>query len=99
MNDLRERLTERGIPSRDANPPPVFPGPVITLRLWLGYPFDQAIPVIQRLREAGLTLSEAKRVTDALTDTGGAVCPIAEGAFVPALATDLAAMNVTVAKV
>jgi DNA-binding transcriptional regulator YiaG len=57
-------------------------------------PLDKPISVAQRLRAAGLTLRVAHAVINRLAETRLAVCTIAEGANIPLLATDLAAMNV-----
>lgn len=55
---------------------------------------DRPISVAKRLRAAGLTLREAHAVINRLAETHLAVCRIAEGADIPALARDLAMMNV-----
>jgi DNA-binding transcriptional regulator YiaG len=55
---------------------------------------DKPISAIKRLRDAGLTLRAAHAVINRLADTRLATCCIAEGANIPALATDLATMNI-----
>ena len=83
---VQGRLTRRGIPWREADPPPVFSEPPVTLRLSLIFPFSRPIDLIQRLRAAGLTLGEAKRVVDRLTDGEIVDVAIPEGeAAVPGL--------------
>jgi DNA-binding transcriptional regulator YiaG len=57
-------------------------------------PLDKPISVAKRLRAAGLTLRVAHAVINRLAETRLAVCRIAEGADIPALAADLVAMNV-----
>jgi len=57
-------------------------------------PLDKPISVAQRLRAAGLTLRAAHAVINRLAETRLAVCQIAEGADIQALAADLALMNV-----
>jgi DNA-binding transcriptional regulator YiaG len=47
-----------------------------------------------RLRAAGLTLRAAHAIIGRLAETHLAVCRIVEGADIPALAADLATMNV-----
>ena len=94
-SELRARLERLG-PVRDADPPPSFSGAPVTLVLRLEYPMDKPVPAIYRLRAAGLTLYEAKTTLDRLRDTRFAVCVVNEGADIPALAADLAALNIFV---
>jgi len=89
-SELRARLARLG-PLRDADPPPSFSGELVTLVLRLVGPLDKPITVAKRLRSAGLTL---RAVINRLAETRLAVCQIAEGANIPALAADLVAMNV-----
>ncbi len=93
---LRARFERLGLPVRDAPPPPSFSGEPMALVLRLDFPMSQAIPAIKRLRAAGLTMLAAKTVLDRLCETRFAVCTINEGADIPALAADLAAMNIFV---
>jgi DNA-binding transcriptional regulator YiaG len=92
-SELRARLARLG-PVRDADPPPSFSGELVTLVLRLVGPLDKGITVAKRLRAAGLTLRAAHAVINRLAETRLAVCQIAEGADIPALAADLVAMNV-----
>jgi|ERR1700722_7337266 len=92
-SELRARFARLG-PVRDADPPPSFSGELICLVLRLVGPLDKPISVAQRLRAAGLTLRAAHAVINRLAETRLAVCTIAEGANIPVLAADLAAMNV-----
>jgi DNA-binding transcriptional regulator YiaG len=59
-------------------------------------PLDKPASVVKRLRAAGLTLRAGHAIITRLADKRIAVCEIAEGANIPALATDLATMNVHV---
>jgi DNA-binding transcriptional regulator YiaG len=95
-SELRERLVRLGLPVRDAPPPPLFSGEPVDLVLRLEYPMRMAIPAIRRLRAAGLTMLAAKTALDRLCETEFAVCTINEGADIPALAADLAEMNIFV---
>jgi DNA-binding transcriptional regulator YiaG len=92
-SELRARFARLG-PVRDADPPPSFSGEPIPLVLRLVGPLDKPISVAKRLRAAGLTLSAAHALINRLAETRLAVCRIAEGADIPALAADLASMNV-----
>jgi DNA-binding transcriptional regulator YiaG len=92
-SELKARLARLG-PVRDADPPPSFSGELATLVLRLVGPLDKPISVAQRLRAAGLTLRAAHAVINRLAETRLAVCQIAEGANIPILAGDLAALNV-----
>jgi DNA-binding transcriptional regulator YiaG len=92
-SELRARLARLG-PVRDADPPPSFSGELVTLVLRLVGPLDMGITVAKRLRTAGLTLRAAHAVINRLAETRRAVCQIAEGADIPALAADLLTMNV-----
>jgi DNA-binding transcriptional regulator YiaG len=91
--ELRARLARLG-PVRDADPPPSFSGEVVPLVLRLTGPLDKPITAMKRLYAAGLTLRAGHAVINRLAETRLAVCRIAEGANIPALAADLAAMNV-----
>ena len=92
-SELRARLERLG-PVRDADPPPLFSGELVNLVLRLVGPLDKGITVAKRLRAAGLTLRAAHAVINRLAETRLAVCEIAEGADIPALACDLLTMNV-----
>ena len=92
-SEFRARLARLG-PVRDAAPPPSFSGELVPLVLRLIGPLDKPISVAQRLRAAGLTLGAAHALINRLAETRLAVCQIAEGAGIPVLAADLAAMNV-----
>lgn len=92
-SELKARLARLG-PVRDADPPPSFSGDLVTLVLRLVGPLDKPISVAKRLRAAGLTLRAGHAVINRLAETRLAVCQIAEGADIPALATDLLTMNV-----
>ena len=92
-SELKARLARLG-PVRDADPPPSFSGETIPLVLRLEGALDRPIHVVQRLRAAGLTLRAGHAVINRLAEKRIAMCEIAEGANIPALATDLATMNV-----
>jgi DNA-binding transcriptional regulator YiaG len=94
-SELKARLARLG-PVRDADPPPSFSGELVTLVLRLEGALDKPISVTKRLRAAGLTLREAHTVINRLSETRLAICRIATGADIPALAGDLSAMNVYV---
>ena len=90
---LKARLARLG-PVRDADPPPSFSGTVVTLVLKRTGALDKPITVVKRLRAAGLTLRAGHFVINRLAECGIAVCSVAEGADIPALAADLATMNI-----
>ena len=90
---LKARLARLG-PVRDADLPPLFSGEPVTLVLRLDGPLDQPISVVHRLRAAGLTLRAAHTLINRLAEMRLAVCDITEDADIPALAADLARMNV-----
>ena len=90
---LKARLARLG-PVRDAAPPPSFSGEFVTLVLRRVGPLDAPITIVRRLYDAGLTYRSAHAVLNRMAETGLAVCQIAEGANIPALAADLARMNV-----
>jgi DNA-binding transcriptional regulator YiaG len=92
-SELKARLARLG-PVRDADPPPLFSGELVPLVLRLEGPLDKPISVAKRLRAAGLTLRAAHAVINRLAETRLAICRIAEGANIAALAADLASMNV-----
>jgi DNA-binding transcriptional regulator YiaG len=92
-SELKARLARLG-PVRDADPPPSFSGELVTLVFRREGALNAPISVALRLREAGLTLRSAHAAINRLADTGLAVCQIAEGAGIPALAADLARLNV-----
>jgi DNA-binding transcriptional regulator YiaG len=92
-SELLARLARLG-PVRVADPPPSFSGELVTLVLRLVGPLDKGITVAKRLRAAGLTLHAAHAVINRLAETRMAICRIAEGANIPALAADLVTMNV-----
>lgn len=92
-SELKARLARLG-PVRDADPPPSFSGELVPLVLRLEGPLDKPISVAKRLRAAGLTLRTAHATINRLAETRLAVCQIAEGADIPALARDLVTMNV-----
>jgi DNA-binding transcriptional regulator YiaG len=92
-SELRARFARLG-PVRDEVPPPSFSGELVSLVLRLVGPLDKPISVAQRMRAAGLTLRAAHALINRLAETRLAVVQIAEGANIPALAADLAAMNV-----
>jgi DNA-binding XRE family transcriptional regulator len=68
----------------------------VPLVLRLEGPLNRPIDVVQRLRAAGLTLRAGHALINRLAEIRIAVCQIAEGANIPALAADLAGMNVLV---
>ena len=94
-SELKARLARLG-PVRDADPPPSFSGVPIPLVLRLEGPLDRPIHVVQRLRAAGLTLRAGHALINRLAEKRVAVCEVAEDADIPALAVDLAGMNVHV---
>jgi DNA-binding transcriptional regulator YiaG len=94
-SELKARLARLG-PVRDADPPPLFSGEVVPLILRLEGALDRPTHVVQRLRAAGLTLRASHAIINRLAEKRIAMCEIAEGANIPALAADLAGMNVHV---
>ncbi len=92
---LKARLGRLG-PVRDAVPPPSFSGVPVALVLRRSGHFADRLSVVARLREAGLTLQAAHAAITRLADAGIAVCVVAEGAGIAALARDLAARGVRV---
>lgn len=92
-SELKARLARLG-PVRDADPPRLFSGEVVTLVMRLVGPLDKPITVAKRLRAAGLSLREAHTVIIRLAGTRFAICRIAEGANIPTLAAELVTMNV-----
>jgi DNA-binding XRE family transcriptional regulator len=94
FSELKARLERLG-PVQVVGPPPLFSGALIPLVLRLDGPLDKPVAVAKRLYAAGLTLKSGHMVINRLAETRLAVCRIAEGADIPALATDLA-MNVHV---
>ncbi|HET8996088.1 MAG TPA: helix-turn-helix domain-containing protein [Acetobacteraceae bacterium] len=92
-SELKARLARLG-PVRDADPPPSFSGALVPVVLKLDGALDKPIDVANRLRAAGLTLRAAHAIINRLAETRLAVCQIAEGADILALAADLARMNV-----
>jgi DNA-binding XRE family transcriptional regulator len=93
--ELRAPLARLG-PVRDADPSPSFSGEAVTLILRRDGKFEQRISVAKRLRAAGLTLQAAHAVITRLAEADLAICRIAEGADIPALARDLAPLDVRV---
>ena len=79
---------------QDADRAPSFSGEQATLVLRLVGPLERPVSVIQRLRNAGLTLRTAHTLVNRLAEARLAVCEVAEGAGIGALAADLAKMNV-----
>ena len=92
-SELKARLARLG-PVRDVSPPPSFSGEPIALVLRLEGPLDKPISVVKRFYAAGLTLRAGHAIVNRLAETRLAVCRIAEGADIPALAADLATMNI-----
>lgn len=92
-SELRARLARLG-PVRDADPPPSFSGELVTLVLKRFGALERPITFANRLRASGLTLRAAHAVSTRIREHPFAVCRVAEGADIPALAADLAAMNV-----
>ena len=92
-SELKARLARLG-PVRDADPPPSFSGDAVPLLLRLVGPLDKPVTVVRRLYAAGMTLHAAHDIINRLAETRLAICRVAEGAGIPALAADLAAMNV-----
>jgi len=92
---LKARLARLG-PIRDADPPPSFSGELVTLILRRDGEYDKRASVAKRLREAGLSLQAAHAVITRLAEADLAICRVAEGADISALARDLALLNVHV---
>ncbi|MBW4091761.1 MAG: helix-turn-helix domain-containing protein [Proteobacteria bacterium] len=90
---LKARLARLG-PVRDAAPAPSFSGAPVTVLLRLTGSFDKRLSVAGRLRASGLSLQAVHAVLTRLAETGIAVCTIAAGADIPALAQDLAGLGV-----
>jgi DNA-binding transcriptional regulator YiaG len=96
-SELKARLAGLGS-IRDADPPRSFSGEPVTLILRRDGTFDKRLSVARRLRAAGLTLQAAHAAITRLADTGLAVCRIAEGVDIAALARDLAPLEVRVSR-
>ncbi len=90
---LKARLARLG-PVRDAAPAPSFAGAPVTVLLRRVGSFDKRLSVAGRLRAAGLSLQAAHAALTRLAETGLAVCTIAAGADISALAQDLAGLGV-----
>jgi DNA-binding transcriptional regulator YiaG len=93
FSGLKARLERLG-PVQVVGPPPSFSGDPVALVLRLDGPLDQPVAVVKRLYAAGLTLKSGHTIINRLAETRLAVCRIAEGADIRALAADLATMNV-----
>jgi DNA-binding transcriptional regulator YiaG len=93
FSELKARLERLG-PVQVVGPPTSFSGEVVALVLRLDGPLDQPISIVKRLYAAGLSLKSGHAIVSRLAETRLAVCRIAEGADIPALAADLAKMNV-----
>jgi DNA-binding transcriptional regulator YiaG len=93
FSELKERLERLG-PVQVVGPPPSFSGEFVSLVLRLEGILDKPVMVAKRLYAAGLTLKAAHTIINRLAEARFAVCRIAEDANIPALAADLAALNV-----
>ena len=94
FSELKARLERLG-PVQVVGPPPSFSGDVVPLVLRLDGPLDKPISVRPSVSiRLGLTLKSGHMIINRLAETRLAVCRVAEGADIPALAADLAAMNV-----
>jgi DNA-binding transcriptional regulator YiaG len=93
FSELKGRLERLG-PAQVVGPPPSFSGELVSLVLRLDGILDKPVLVAKRLYGAGLTLRSAHTIINRLAEARFAVCRIAEGADIPALAADLATMNV-----
>jgi len=93
FSELKAQLERLG-PVQVVGPPPSFSGELVPLVLRLDGPLDQPISIVKRLYTAGLTLKSGHTIINRLAEAGLAVCRIAEGANISALAVDLATMNV-----
>jgi DNA-binding transcriptional regulator YiaG len=93
FSELKARLERLG-PVQVVGPPPSFSGELVTLVLRLDPALDKPVSVARRLYDAGLSLKSAHSIVNRLAEAGLAVCRIAEGANISALAADLARMNV-----
>lgn len=94
MNSALKARLERLGPIQDAAPPPSFSGAPVTLLLRRTGRFDRRLDIVGRLRAAGLSLQAAHAAITRLAEIGLAVCTVAEGADIPALAHDLAGLGV-----
>jgi DNA-binding transcriptional regulator YiaG len=90
--------TNSELKARLAAPPPLFSGEPVTLILRRDGDIDKRISVAKRLRAAGLSMQAAHAVVTRLAEADMAVCRIAEGADIPALARDLAPLDVRVSR-
>jgi DNA-binding transcriptional regulator YiaG len=93
LSELKARLERLG-PVQVVGPPRSISGDVVPLVLRLDGPLDKPISVVRRLYSAGLTLKSGHMIVNRLAETRLAACRVAEGADIPALAADLATMNV-----
>ena len=92
-SELKARLGPQA-PVRVADPPPSCSGELVPIVLRRDGPLDKPVTVAQRLRGAGLTMRAAHAAITRLAEAGLAVCSIAEGADIPALARDLLPLHV-----
>lgn len=93
FSELKARLERLG-PVQAVGPPPSFSGELVPLVLRSDGPLNEPVWVAKRLYAAGLTLKAGHTIINRLAETRFAVCRIAVGADIPALAADLATLNV-----
>lgn len=90
---LKARLERLG-PVRDVSRRPLSSDESVVVVLHRVGALDQGILVARRLFASGLTLKQAHDAINKLAALGWSVCAVAKAADLPALAADLAAMNV-----
>jgi DNA-binding transcriptional regulator YiaG len=93
FSELKERLEQLG-PVQVVGPHRSFSGELVTLVLRLEGAWDKPVSIAKRLYAAGLILKSGHMIINRLAANRLAVCRIAKGADIPALAMDLATMNV-----
>jgi hypothetical protein len=90
----RARMEQAFGPARDDDPP-VYPGPLVLLRLTRTGPMPQGVSVAQALRAVGVTLREAHAVVAELREVSAAPVRIAAGVGLEALQGKLRVLGVS----
>ena len=94
---LRARLARLAL-VQDVSRPPLSSEDSVTVLLHRTGKLDQPIALTRRLFAAGQTLKGAHGVVNRLAADGSAVCAVVKDTDLPALARDLAAMNVRLSR-
>jgi DNA-binding transcriptional regulator YiaG len=91
--ELKVRLA-RLAPVRDVSRAPLSSDEEVTVVLHRTGALDQPIALIRRLHAAGMTMRGAHAAINRLAEFGWVACGVAKSEVLPALARELAAMNV-----